>query len=70
MGFGIPIDLWLRGPLRQWAEELLAEGRLRREGFFNPDPIRKKWKEHLMGTRNWQYYLWGILMFQAWVENG
>jgi asparagine synthase (glutamine-hydrolysing) len=56
--------------LRQWAEELLAEGRLRREGFFNPDPIRKKWKEHLMGTRNWQYYLWGILMFQAWVENG
>jgi asparagine synthase (glutamine-hydrolysing) len=69
MGFSIPIDNWLRGPLKEWADELLNEKRLINEGFFNPASIRTIWEEHLSGKFNWQYKLWGVLMFQAWYEN-
>jgi asparagine synthase (glutamine-hydrolysing) len=68
-GFAVPIDSWLRGTLREWAEALLDETRLKREGYFNPMEIRQKWAEHLSGQLNWQYHLWDILMFQSWLES-
>jgi asparagine synthase (glutamine-hydrolysing) len=67
MGFGVPIDSWLRGPLREWAEALLDERRLREEGFFEPEPIRLAWEAHLKGQNN-QHKLWTVLIFGSWLE--
>ncbi len=68
MGFGVPIDQWLRGPLRPWAEELLSEPSLKNAGL-NVNPIRQRWEEHQSGIRNWHYSLWPVLMFQAWYQS-
>jgi asparagine synthase (glutamine-hydrolysing) len=69
MGFGVPVGEWLRGPLRDWAEALLDPRRLREGGFFRPEPIEQLWQAHLRGTFDEQYRLWGILMFQSWLED-
>jgi asparagine synthase (glutamine-hydrolysing) len=66
MGFGVPIDSWLRGPLREWAEDLLSHEGLRRSGYLEAAPIRAKWQEHLSGARNWDCPLWNALIFQDW----
>lgn len=66
-GFGIPVGLWLKGPLRSWAESLLEEGRLRREGYLSPEPIRRKWAEHLAGTHDRQSEIWAAVVFQEWL---
>ena len=67
-GFGIPVGQWLRGPLRDWAETLLDENRLKREGYLKPAPIRKIWQQHLSGRYDQTVKLWTVLMFQAWLE--
>ncbi|MBI1867941.1 MAG: asparagine synthase (glutamine-hydrolyzing) [Methylocystis sp.] len=68
VGFGIPIGRWLRGPLKNWAENLLDEARLEREGYLNPKVIRDAWAQHLSGRFDWTNRLWAVLMFQAWLE--
>lgn len=67
-GFSVPVHLWLKGPLRDWAETLLDPGRMREQGFFNPQVVQRAWSEHLAGTANRQTQLWTILMFQSWFE--
>lgn len=68
-GFAIPLDSWLRGPLRDWAESLIDHSRLKSEAILDPIPIITKWQEHIQGKRNWQYLIWDVLMFQAWYEH-
>ena len=66
-GFMVPLGSWLRGPLREWAEVLLAESHLREGGYFAVQPIRRAWQEHLSGRRDRSARLWSMLMFQAWL---
>jgi len=66
MGFGVPIDAWLRGPLKGWAADLLDASAMTRAGLLDPAPIQEKWAEHQSGKRNWQDFLWNVLMFEAW----
>jgi len=68
MGFGVPVGDWLRGPLRDWAEELINEKRLKDQGFLSHKTVRKCWQDHLEGKRNWQNKLWSVLMFQSWLD--
>jgi asparagine synthase (glutamine-hydrolysing) len=68
MGFAMPVQSWLRHELRDWAESLLDERRLARDGIFEPSVVRGRWREHLSGKRNWQAALWAVLMFQAWQD--
>jgi asparagine synthase (glutamine-hydrolysing) len=67
-GFDPPVAEWLRGPLRPWADDLLRPARLAAEGYLEPAPVIRCWSEHLQGSRNWDYRLWAVLMFQAWLE--
>ena len=69
MGFGVPVGDWLRGPLREWAEELLAPERVSYEGFLEADPIRAAWADHVSGRSDRAYQLWNVLMFQVWLES-
>ncbi|GAB5502420.1 asparagine synthase (glutamine-hydrolyzing) [Pyruvatibacter sp.] len=68
MGFGVPVGDWLRGPLRDWAEHLLDEKRLREQGLFDPKIVRTHWEDHLSGRRNWHYMMWSVLMMEAWLD--
>jgi len=67
-GFGVPIGTWLRGPLREWASDLLNENKLRREGFLNARRVTAVWNAHLNGHGDWQQHLWCVLMFEAWLQ--
>jgi asparagine synthase (glutamine-hydrolysing) len=69
VGFGIPLDSWLRTSMRDWAEALLDPKRIKDEGFFDPAAIQRKWRAHLEGHGIWQYHLWDILMFQSWLDH-
>lgn len=66
-GFAIPLAAWLKGPLREWAEELLSESRLSNQGIFHASVARRLWHEHLEGRWDWSVQLWGLLVFQQWM---
>jgi asparagine synthase (glutamine-hydrolysing) len=68
-GFSLPIAEWLRGSLREWAEDLLGESRIRKDGYFHPRIVRKIWEDHVSGQRDFRHHIWALLMFQAWLDD-
>jgi asparagine synthase (glutamine-hydrolysing) len=68
MGFGIPINHWLRGSLKEWVHSLLDPVKIKSDGILNANMIDKRWQEHIAGKRDWHHSLWGVLMFQAWKQ--
>jgi asparagine synthase (glutamine-hydrolysing) len=68
MGFGVPIERWMREDLRGWCEDLLSPDAIRRGGYVDAELVARMWREYLAGETNWHYYLWDVLMFQAWLE--
>jgi asparagine synthase (glutamine-hydrolysing) len=67
-GFAVPVGDWLRGPLRDWAENLLNPARLKAEGYIDAELVQARWQEHLSGRHDWTPRLWSVLMFQAWLD--
>ncbi|MFT6583663.1 MAG: asparagine synthase (glutamine-hydrolyzing) [Alphaproteobacteria bacterium] len=68
MGFGVPIGDWMRGPLQEWADDLLSESMFKKHGLLEAAPVLEKWRDHKSGRRNWQYLIWDVLMLHAWAE--
>jgi asparagine synthase (glutamine-hydrolysing) len=68
-GFGVPVGEWLKGPLHEWAEDLLSEQKLKNGGYFDVKQVRKVWEQHSSGKKNQQYQLWSVLVFQAWLDS-
>jgi len=68
-GFAIPLDSWLRGPLKEWAQSLINESTLKNNEFLDSQKVQTLWKQHQSKRYNYQNQLWAILMFQAWVKN-
>ncbi len=66
-GFEMPVGSWLRGPLRDWAQNLLDPRRIEADGYLNPEPVAQRWKNHVAGSLDWQGKLWNVLMFQSWL---
>jgi asparagine synthase (glutamine-hydrolysing) len=69
MGFGIPLGAWLRGPLREWAQDLLEPSKIKEQGYLSADVVGRLWGEHVSSHADREYELWDVLMFQAWLQN-
>lgn len=69
MGFGVPLEYWLKGELREWSESLLDVNKLKQQGIFDVSAVRKLWFEYTTGNNQNHHEIWNILMFQAWLEN-
>ncbi len=68
-GFAVPVGKWLRGELKEWAEQLLDPSKLSTDGIWNANEIRRKWDDHVAGRGDHEFSLWSVLMFQAWYED-